>query len=75
MKTVTSITINNDFITLGQFLKLTKIIINGGQARFFLSSHNVLVNNILETRRGRKLRNGDEVNVIDKQFVIQNKEN
>jgi ribosome-associated protein YbcJ (S4-like RNA binding protein) len=41
MVKATFITINNNHITLGQFLKLSKIIINGGQARNFLMTNKV----------------------------------
>jgi S4 domain protein YaaA len=71
MVEATFITINDNYITLGQFLKLSKIIVNGGQARSFLITNNVLVNNKLEQRRGRKLYSDDTITVTDKQFVIQ----
>ncbi|MDR1234457.1 MAG: RNA-binding S4 domain-containing protein [Mycoplasmataceae bacterium] len=71
----TFITINDNHITLGQFLKLSKVITNGGQARYFLSTNNVLVNELQEQRRGKKLYNGDIVTITNKQFVIQTKGN
>jgi ribosome-associated protein len=66
----TLITIENDLITLGQFLKFSKIIHNGGEARHFLLSNTVLVNKIPEQRRGRKIRNGDVVEINNKEFVV-----
>ncbi|MDR3330046.1 MAG: RNA-binding S4 domain-containing protein [Mycoplasmataceae bacterium] len=67
----TFITIKNDFITLGQFLKLTKIINNGGEARYFLLNTNVLVNENLEKRRGKKLRSEDTIKINEQEFVVK----
>ncbi|MBD8005574.1 S4 domain-containing protein YaaA [Bacillus norwichensis] len=55
----TKIKIETDTITLGQFLKLADLIQSGGMAKWFLSEHTVLVNGEQEQRRGRKLVEGD----------------
>ena len=47
--------ITTEYINLGQFLKLTDHIFNGGEAKFFLMDESVLVNGEEENRRGRKL--------------------
>lgn len=60
-KEVREITIRTDYITLGQLLKYTNIIFEGGDAKEYLSSHEVLVNDEKESRRGRKIRGGDSV--------------
>lgn len=60
-----------EYITLGQLLKLVSAISNGGQAKSFLASNDVLVNGERETRRGRKLRDGDVVSVGGGEFEIQ----
>lgn len=52
-----------DYITLTQLLKLSGTIGTGGQAKFFLSEYNVYVNGERETRRGKKIYRGDEVEV------------
>ena len=57
------ISIESDFITLGQVLKNEGIIATGGQAKWFLSEEKVLVNQEQETRRGRKLYPGDQVTI------------
>ncbi|HIX42972.1 hypothetical protein QI30_05435 [Kurthia sp. 3B1D] len=57
------IKIKDEFITLGQFLKLADIISSGGQAKWFLQEYEVYVNEELEDRRGRKLYIGDEVDI------------
>ncbi|MBT2756466.1 S4 domain-containing protein YaaA [Mesobacillus foraminis] len=65
--------IETEFITLGQFLKLADVIQSGGMAKWFLSEHEVYINGEQDQRRGRKLRNGDEVNIpgVGKFLVIQ----
>ena len=60
-----------NYITLNVLLKLTNIISTGGQAKYYLSDNEVLVNDILENRRGRKLYPGDVVKVEGKEFEIQ----
>ncbi|MBO8155623.1 MAG: S4 domain-containing protein YaaA [Bacillaceae bacterium] len=57
------IEISTETIPLGQFLKLANVIETGGMAKWFLHEVNVYVNDEQETRRGRKLRNGDTVEV------------
>lgn len=57
------ISIDTEMITLGQFLKLADVIQSGGMAKWFLSEHEVLVNNEPDNRRGRKLYVGDVVEI------------
>ncbi|SDD87278.1 S4 domain protein YaaA [Paenibacillus sp. UNCCL117] len=58
------VTIHTDYITLGQFLKLSDCISTGGQAKHFLQETKIAVNGEAENRRGRKLVAGDRV-VVD----------
>jgi len=62
--------ITTDFITLGQFLKLTDWIQSGGQAKVAVKELNITVNEIKENRRGRKLFKEDQVSVEDKKYTI-----
>lgn len=55
------IRIDDEFITLGQFLKVASVIGSGGMAKWYLSEHEVYVNGELEQRRGKKLYHGTEV--------------
>jgi len=55
------IQIEQAFITLQQLLKSEGIIGSGGYAKTFLAEQQVVVNEIRETRRGRKLYPGDTV--------------
>ena len=57
------LSINREFVTLGQVLKMTDTISSGGMAKWFLSEHEVFVNGDVEDRRGRKLRHGDVINI------------
>lgn len=57
------ITIQTEYITLGQFLKLSDCISTGGHAKFFLQESKVLINGEPDNRRGRKLYSGDKVEV------------
>ncbi len=65
-----SVSITTEFITLGQFLKLTRIISNGGEEKAFLVTHDVQVNSEREIRRGRKLRLGDVVLVDNVSYIV-----
>ena len=58
-----TVTIKEEFITLGQLLKATDCIATGGQAKAFLQNTHVSVNGEPENRRGRKLYPGDIVEV------------
>ncbi|PKR83494.1 S4 domain-containing protein YaaA [Heyndrickxia camelliae] len=66
-----NVKIETEYITLGQFLKLSDVIQSGGMAKWFLSEHEVYINGIQDQRRGRKLHEGDKVEIPGiGQFVI-----
>ncbi len=60
-----NLSIDSEYITLGQLLKMTNAISSGGMAKWFLEEHTVYVNGEVEQRRGKKLRHGDVINVPD----------
>jgi ribosome-associated protein len=60
-----NLTIDTEFITLGQLLKMTNAISSGGMAKWFLDEHIVHVNGEVEQRRGKKLRDGDIIKIQD----------
>ncbi len=62
--------IQTEYITLGQFLKATDHIGSGGEAKFFLLGNNVLVNQERRIERGKKLYNGDVVEVKKQHYMI-----
>ena len=54
-----SITIRDEFIKLGQAMKLAGIVGSGVEAKILIEKGQVSVNGETETRRGRKLYKGD----------------
>ncbi|QYR21703.1 S4 domain-containing protein YaaA [Paenibacillus sp. sptzw28] len=57
------VAITTEYIALGQFLKLAGCIDTGGAAKFFLQETPIRINGEADNRRGRKLYNGDIVEV------------
>ncbi|RDY23424.1 S4 domain-containing protein YaaA [Romboutsia maritimum] len=55
--------IDSEYIKLDQFLKLVDLASTGGHAKFLIQEGVVKVNGEVETRRGKKLRSGDIVEV------------
>lgn len=53
-------------IRLGQFLKLAELADTGSEAKDLVASGSVVVNDEVETRRGRQLADGDMVRVGDR---------
>ena len=47
--------IHTEYIELQNVLKKENVISTGGEAKIYLKENEVFVNDILETRRGRKL--------------------
>lgn len=50
-----------EYIKLDQFLKVQRLVQSGGEAKVRIQAGEVRVNGEVETRRGRKLRQGDVV--------------
>ena len=65
------ITLKEDFIKLGQALKAAGFVENGVEAKIEIPEGNVLVNGEVDTRRGRKLYDGDEVSFNGQIIKIQ----
>ena len=57
----TDFALRGDHITLDALLKASGIASSGGAAKVLIAEGGVRVNGAVETRRGRKLRAGDEV--------------
>ena len=57
--------LRGDHIALDALLKATGLAGSGGAAKVLIASGGVRVNGAAETRRGRKLRAGDQVAVGD----------
>ena len=65
------IAIHSEFIRLDQFLKLAQLVSGGGEAKLLVQDGAVRVNGATETRRGRKLRPGDRVEIEGEVFQLQ----
>ncbi len=53
--------LRGEYITLDALLKASGLVTSGGAAKLLIADGGVRVNGEAETRRGRKLRAGDEV--------------
>jgi ribosome-associated protein len=51
----------DEFIKLGQLLKKAGMVSSGVEAKVVIQDGEVLVNGEVETRRGKKIYDGDEV--------------
>jgi ribosome-associated protein len=58
-------------MTLGQALKASDVVGSGGEAKAVIQGGEVRVNGEVETRRGRKLREGDLVEVGDERLEVR----
>jgi ribosome-associated protein len=56
--------------TLGRALKAASLVGTGGEAKVVIQSGEVSVNGEVETRRGRRLEEGDVVEVGDERLEI-----
>lgn len=64
------VSIRDESIRLGQFLKLADLTDTGADAKAAIADGLVLVNGEIETRRGRELRHGDQVSLMGRQARV-----
>lgn len=57
-------------IKLDSFLKWQNLVETGGQAKLVIQEGLVTVNGEVETRRGRKLREGDRVGLEGEEITV-----
>ena len=62
---------NFAFIKLDKFLKWQGITQTGGEAKIRIQDGEVIVNDEVETRRGKKLRSGDRVVFANKSYTVE----
>ena len=62
--------IRGETIRLGELLKLAGVVATGGEAKALLASAPVEVNGEPDSRRGRQLRAGDEVQVAQERLRV-----
>lgn len=70
MNKPTELALRGDFITLDALLKATGLAGSGGQAKALIAEGAVRVNGEVDTRRGRKLRVGDTVQLGGEQVRV-----
>lgn len=63
--------LEGEFITLAQFLKKVDLVSSGGEVKSLLATQVVLVNGLREERRGRKLRQSDQVRIGDRTYRLE----
>ncbi|MGN0166342.1 MAG: RNA-binding S4 domain-containing protein [Lachnospiraceae bacterium] len=67
-----NITIRDEFIKLGQVLKLAGVAENGVMAKIMIQDGLVKVNGETDIRRGRKVYPGDVVSCEGQEFKVTN---
>lgn len=65
------ISIRDQSIRLGQFLKLAAVVSTGGEAKARIQAGEVKVNGTVELRRGAQLHVGDRVEMAGKSFEVE----
>ena len=65
-----SIIIKDEFIKLGQALKLAGVVESGVEAKLCIQDGFVMVNGEVELQRGKKLYPGDVIDFDEEEFVI-----
>lgn len=68
------IKIDTEYITLGKFLKYVNAVDSGAIAKIVISEGEVVVNEEVETRRGKKLRDGDIVSFDGNEYIVKNED-
>ncbi|NJL19949.1 MAG: RNA-binding S4 domain-containing protein [Leptolyngbyaceae cyanobacterium SM1_3_5] len=61
---------DSNFIKLDQFLKFVGVVQTGGEAKLLIQDEQVEVNGSIETRRGRKLVQGDRVFTMGETYQV-----
>ena len=67
------ITIRDDFIKLGQALKLAGLVESGVDAKIRIQEGYVKVNGEVEVQRGKKIHPGDVIELDGQQVKVENK--
>ena len=68
-----TIYIRDDFIKLGQALKLSGLVDSGVEAKEFILEGQVLLNGQTETQRGKKCVSGDKISFQNEEIMIERK--
>lgn len=65
--------IKDEFIKLGQALKLAGLVESGLDAKYAVQEGEVKLNGVVETQRGKKCVPGDVISFEGNSFVIEGK--
>ena len=66
----TTVSISRQPIELYQLLKLAQLVQSGGEAKFVISDGQVRVNSMVETRKRKKIMEGDRIEFAGEQFEV-----
>ena len=66
-----SIAITTEFIKLDAFMKLAGAVRSGGEAKQRVQNGEIQVNGEICTQRGKKLRDGDRVQIDGRQYMVR----
>ena len=70
---IEEIVINTEFIKLDQLLKWANFTGSGVEAKMFIQNGEVKVNDAVETRRGKKIYDGDVEEFAGEKVVVRTK--
>ena len=70
---IEKIAINTEFIKLDQLLKWANLTGSGVEAKIFIQNGEVKVNGVVETRRGKKIYDGDIVEFAGEKIAVRKK--
>ncbi len=70
---IEEVVINTEFIKLDQLLKWANFTGSGVEAKIFIQNGEVKVNDTVETRRGKKIYDGDIVEFAGEKIVVRTK--
>ena len=68
---IEEVVINTEFIKLDQLLKWANFTGSGVEAKIFIQNGEVKVNDAVETRRGKKIYDGDVVEFAGEKVVVR----
>ena len=70
---IEEVIINTEFIKLDQLLKWANFTGSGVEAKMFIQNGEVKVNSVVETRRGKKIYDGDIVEFAGEKIAVRKK--
>ena len=70
---IEEVVINTEFIKLDQLLKWANFTGSGVEAKMFIQNGEVKVNGVVETRRGKKIYDGDIVEFAGEKIAVKKK--